>query len=174
LNYFKQVDCAFSRDVLDGPTAVGDQEVGDDEAVALGNSLLGTQETERLGEIGQPAHEQSPSAIEQVAVRAVPVIEIKKHVSQLEDRPIKNSAIGEKSLDALFGCARPDVGAHTRTIGANAHVGDRTYSMLDQKARKVFGQSAAIAYGVKLHGAAEKLSRKWLLKEEITGGLRNE
>ena len=48
--------------MLDGPTARGDQEVGDELAVAVGHAFLGAQQAERLEKVIQPADQQVPGA----------------------------------------------------------------------------------------------------------------
>ena len=84
---------------------VGDQEVGDDEAVAVGHSFLGAQQAEGFRELSQPADEKSPCAIEQCAIGSAPVVQVAEHVPQLEDGPIGDSSLREQFLDALVGRA---------------------------------------------------------------------
>ena len=72
-------------DMLDAPTLLRHQKLGDHESVALGYSLLGAHQAKWSGHVVEPTHEQISGPIEKCAIRRTPVLEIAEQVAELED-----------------------------------------------------------------------------------------
>src|SRR5579885_2819980 len=119
--------------------------------MALGHALLGAQETERLGQILQPADEQVAAAFEERPVRRWPVLSVPEQVAELEDRAIGDAAIREQLLDSFVGRFRPGVGPYAGPVRPDADIGHGADPLGDQEPEELIGPTAAVADGVEGH-----------------------
>jgi hypothetical protein len=137
--------------VLDTPPSGCDQKLGDDLPMAVRNAFFGAHQAKRLRQIFEPADQEVAGPIKESTVWRAPILQVAEEVPKLEDRAIQNAPVAEELFNSLISSPRFNIGPHTGSLGVDAHVGDRTNSVGNQKLPEFLRRSAAIADGAELH-----------------------